>query len=96
MSDVPSDARAGAEDLVREASTQNSVAPAEMESLVDALEKDLETESETARIDEERFLKLEAQTQVLAEAVIAITDTPVTLAPAVRAVKAEMSGKDVK
>jgi cell division protein ZapA (FtsZ GTPase activity inhibitor) len=40
--------------------------------------------------DQERIAKLEAQTHVLSEAVIAITDQSATVAPAVKAVKDEM------
>jgi hypothetical protein len=46
--------------------------------------------SADAAIAEERLVKVETQTRVLSEAVVAITETADTLAPAVQAVKDEM------
>jgi len=46
--------------------------------------------ADVLRTDEERLTKIETQTRVLSEAVVAITDTPPSVAPAVQAVKDEM------
>jgi hypothetical protein len=68
-----------------------------MESLVDAIEKDLGTASDSAPVDEERLSKLEAQTQVLAEAVIAITNQHVRHSRSCRSrSESRGSGNDVK
>ena len=95
MSDVvvPGDARGKASELVRQATERNvgQVTSAEIVSIVDALEHDIVAAADSARIDEARISKIETQTQALAEAVIAMAETAATLAPAVRAVKAEMS-----
>ena len=64
---------------------------AQVETLVDAIKKDLSTLAHKEVDDEDRLAKLETQTQVLAEAVIAITKTEESLAPAISAVKAEMN-----
>ena len=64
---------------------------AQVGTLVDAIKQDLGTLANKGRDDEGRLSKLETQTQVLAEAVIAITKTEETLAPAITAVKAEMN-----
>jgi hypothetical protein len=58
-------------------------------TVVDALTKDLHA-ADQATEDEARLVKIETQTRVLAEAVIAITETAATVAPAVQAVKDEM------
>lgn len=65
---------------------------AQVRTLVDAIKQDLEALAHKEIGDEDRLTKLETQTQVLAEAVIAITKTDETLAPAISAVKAEMHG----
>jgi len=65
---------------------------AQVGALVDAIKQDLESLAHEEIGDEDRLTKLETQTQVLAEAVIAITKTDETLAPAISAVKAEMHG----
>ena len=65
---------------------------AQVVTLVDAIKQDLETLAHKENGDEDRIAKLETQMQVLAEAVIAITKTEETLAPAISAVKAEMHG----
>jgi hypothetical protein len=46
--------------------------------------------SNDAEVAEERLVKIESQTRVLAEAVIAITESSNTVGPAVQAVKDEM------
>jgi hypothetical protein len=58
--------------------------------VVAAVGEDLATVSATAARDEERLAKVEAQTQVLAEAVIAIALVSEDIAPTIKAVKAEM------
>ena len=78
--------------MVREADRQGGNVSSELdrETLVTAVAKDLATVSATAGRDEERLAKVEAQTQVLAEAVIAIAEVSDGIAPTIKAVKAEM------
>jgi hypothetical protein len=79
--------------LVREAVRQSGDgggAELDRETLVAAVAADLATLSGTAGRDEERLAKVEAQTQVLAEAVIAIAKVSDGIAPTIKAVKAEM------
>jgi hypothetical protein len=78
--------------MVREADRQGGNVSSELdrETLVAAVAEDLATVSATAGRDEERLAKLEAQTQVLAEAVIAIAEVSDGIAPTIKAVKAEM------
>lgn len=45
---------------------------AQLGTLIDAVEQDLGTVSDNARLNEERLAKVETQTRVLAEAVIAV------------------------
>jgi hypothetical protein len=73
------------------------VSPETRDTLTHALTRDLNVASDQARVVEERIAKIETQTQVLADAVIAIAATApsVAVAPAVEAVKAEMSGQVV-
>lgn len=59
-------------------------------TLIEALAKDLHAVTDNASVAEERLVKMESQTRVLAEAVIAIAETAETVAPAVQAVKDEM------
>jgi hypothetical protein len=83
-------ARVRAEELVADSDhVGGDVSSGVRRILVNALTKDLSA-ADKATGDEARLVKLETQTHVLAEAVIAITDTPATLAPAVQAVKDEM------
>jgi hypothetical protein len=58
--------------------------------LVNAVTKDLTAADEATGDSEARLAKLEMQTQVLAEAVLAITDTSPAMTTAVQAVKDEM------
>jgi hypothetical protein len=60
------------------------------ETLVAAVAADLATVQATAGRDEERLAKVEAQTRVLAEAVVAIAQVSDGIAPAIEAAKAEM------
>jgi hypothetical protein len=93
MSDeILPDANARALDLVRNVidETGVQVSKIEMGDLVDAVEQDLRTMSDDARLAEARLVKVETQTRVLSEAVVAISETSETLGPAVRAVKDEM------
>jgi hypothetical protein len=78
--------------MVREADRQGGNVSSELdrETLVAAVAEDLATVSATAGRDEERLAKVEAQTQVLSEAVIAIAEVSVGIAPTIKAVKAEM------
>jgi hypothetical protein len=84
------DARAKAEELVAASPLSRLVSAEKRETVVAAVTEDLRATPDQAAIDEERLVKIETQTRVLAEAVIAITDTSDALAPAVQAVKDEM------
>jgi hypothetical protein len=90
--DIPPDAKARALDLVRNVidHTGVQVSTIKFGDLVDAVEQDLRTMSDDASLAEARLAKVETQACVLSEAVVAITETSQTLAPAVRAVKDEM------
>ena len=92
--DIPCDADTNAARLLTKLSDDEFIrlSKAQVGTLVDAIKQDLDTLAYKERDNEERFTKLETQTQVLAEAVIAITKTEETLAPAISAVKAEMHG----
>lgn len=59
-------------------------------SLIQAVGEDMHERADKSKLDEDRLAKVEAQTQALAEAVIAITDPGDAIAPAVQAVKNEM------
>jgi hypothetical protein len=85
------DTRAKAQELVTaSAAAVSDVSVDERQTLVDALARDLLAASNLADAEEERLVKIETQTRVLAEAVIAITATSDAVAPAVQAVKDEM------
>ena len=92
--DTPGTAETKAERPVREASDAEFIQASKAQAgiLVEAVERDMTTLAEKVNDDGNRLAKLETQTQVLAEAVIAITKTDETLAPAISAVKAEMHG----
>jgi hypothetical protein len=91
MTDEDSDAKVRASELARELSTnmQLEVSEADLAVIAEAFEQDLMTPCQR-KDDEDRLEKVETQTQLLAEAVIAITRIEETLAPAVQAVKDEM------
>jgi hypothetical protein len=91
------DARTRAEELVTsitdprdEPLGTTDLSTADRAELIDAVEQDLTATAVDAVAAESRLLKLEAQTRGLAEAVIAITEPSVTVAPAVQAVKDQM------
>jgi hypothetical protein len=65
-----------------------TMSPADVATLVAATVRDI---VQVCHQDEARLNKVEAQTRVLAEAVLAITEPADAVAPAVRAVKSEMS-----
>ncbi len=90
--ETPADLRTRASELVRKVSEHEDrqLSTAEIGVLVDAVEQDLGTVADQAALDEERLARVETQTRVLAEAVLAITETAVSLAPAVQAVRDEM------
>lgn len=75
-----------------EAAVGDIVSPRTRETLTDAITQDLAAANDQAMLDRERLAKVESQTRVLADAVIAIADTgpSVAVAPAVKAVKAEI------
>ena len=66
------------------------VSPVARETLTDAIRQDLDTKADSARVNEARIVKIETQTRVLAEALIAISDPTQNFAIAVQAVKEEM------
>lgn len=92
--DLPGDADTKAARLLTKLSDDEFIrlSKDQVGTLVDAIKEDLDTLAHKETADEDRLAKLETQTQVLAEAVIAITKTEETLAPAISAVKAEMHG----
>jgi hypothetical protein len=81
-----------ATEMVREAVQHGGGMPSEADrrTMVTAIAEDLDATAETDLSTEARLTKVEAQTQVLAEAVIAISEVPVGIAPTIEAVKAEM------
>jgi hypothetical protein len=87
------DLKARVESLIDAASvvTTGHVSLVNRDVLTEALTHDLSAAEDQATSDKERLDKLETQTRVLADAVIAIADTGPSLAvaPAVKAVKAE-------
>ena len=94
VADLTGDAETKAARLLTKLSDDEFIrlSKAQVETLMDAIKQDLDTLAHKEMDDEDRLTKLETQTQVLAEAVIAITKTEETLAPAISAVKAEMHG----
>jgi hypothetical protein len=93
--DAPEDSQTQAAELVRVASDEEFIelSKAQAEILVDAVERDMITLADKVNDDEDRLAKLETQTRVLSEAVIAITRIDERLAPAIRAVQDEMHGR---
>ncbi len=82
-----------AADIVREAHRDTGgdlPSNPQLSIIVAAIKEDLASADVDELNTEERMAKVEAQTQVLAEAVIAIAEVPVGIAPRVEAVKAEM------
>jgi hypothetical protein len=59
-------------------------------TLIEALAQDLHAVTDNANVAEERLVKMESQTRVPGEAVIAIAEPAEAVAPAVQAVKLEM------
>jgi hypothetical protein len=93
--ELPANLKARAAEIVRDlreaASDQRlQQSKEELETVVGSLEQELRVVSADAEAAGERITKIEAQTRVLAEAVIAITDTAIAVAPAIQAVKDEM------
>lgn len=92
------DAHSRADKLV---TARDSLSPAERETIVEAVAEDLRVESEAriaaaavtdaaAEVASARLVKVETQTRVLSDALIAITDQSGAVAPAIKAVKDEM------
>ncbi len=85
--------REKAASLVEAAATEaqavggGAVSPVARQTLTDAVADDLGVAADAA---DERIAKLETQTRVLAEAVLAITDPSESVAAAVKTVKDEM------
>jgi hypothetical protein len=88
----PEDQLERAVEMVRAAARESGSVASEVdcETLAAAVAADLAVVAATAGTDEERLAKVEAQTQVLAEAVIAIAQVSDSIAPTIKAVKAEM------
>jgi len=63
------------------------VSPLDRAALVDAMAADLRTVADQAVIAEQRIVKLETQTRVLTDAVVAMADAAATVAPEVKALK---------
>ena len=89
---VKGDGRTQDSELLKELSEDEFIrlSKAQVATLVAAIKQDLDTLANKRIDDEDRLAKVEKQTRVLAEAVIAIAETPEALALAVRAVKDEM------
>jgi hypothetical protein len=77
--------RAAAEKLVAAVEHHETVSPADRATIVDAMAVDLGTADDHGVITEDRLVKLEAQSQVLTDAVIAITEAAAAVAPAAKA-----------
>ena len=94
VADLTGDAETKAARLLTKLSDDEFIrlSKAQVGALVDAIKQDLATLAHIEINDEDRLSKLETQTQLLAEALIAITKTEETLALAISAVKAEMHG----
>jgi hypothetical protein len=89
MSDERPDVLIKATEIVQRASTEGiaQLSPADVATLVSAVVQDIVHADEN---DEKRLAKVETQTRVLAEAVIALGEPARTLTPAIAAVKAKM------
>ena len=87
-----SDAKAAAVALVQGTTTNSTraLSHAQLAPIIKAVAEDIEVRVTKSVEDEARLAKVEAQTHVLAEAVVAMTETAASLAPAVKAVKDEM------
>lgn len=91
MSGDQSDHRDRAAALVQRVTAgQPPLSNADADALISAVAEDMGTQSEKETLAEERLTKLETQTRVLSDAVIAITDPAEAVAPAIQAVKNEM------
>ena len=88
--DSPADVRAKASEIVEKIERNEPMSDADTTSLIEAVAADLTAGADQAQHDEERLLKVEAQTHALAEAVIALADTIPAVEVAVKAVKGEM------
>jgi hypothetical protein len=90
--DIPGDAALDVARLLPELSDDEFIrlSKEQVVTLVDAIKQDLDTLAHKEIGDEDRIAKLEAQTHLLAEAVIAIAKTAGTRAPAISAVEAGM------
>ena len=83
-----SDAKAAAVTLVQGATS--NLSSAQLAPIIRAVAEDIEDRVTKSAQDEARLAKVEAQTHVLAEAVVAMTETAASLGPAVKAVRDEM------
>jgi len=92
MTEIAGDAISKDRALLKELSEDEFIrlSKAQVGTLVDAIKHDLETLAHKGMSDNDRLAKVEMQTRVLAQAVVAIAETPEALPAAVRAVKAEM------
>ena len=71
--DLPA-VRAKASEIVEKMPREQPMSEADTTALIEAVAADLATGATKAKHDEERLLKVEAQTHALAEAVIAMAD----------------------
>ena len=90
--DLPSDAAAKAVALVQMIADQTggTLSNAQLAPVIRAVAQDLQNGADKAAADEERLTEVETQTRVLSEAVMAMTETADSPAPAVKVVKDEM------
>ena len=80
-----------AQQIVRGTSFFASASAQVQQEIVDALTHDLAVQADHAQLAKERLMKVEAQTRVLAEAVIAMATKPAEeVASAINAVKLAM------
>jgi hypothetical protein len=82
-----SELRAASEKLVEAAEHDNTVSPSDRAMIVDAMAADLGSADDRAIIAEDRLVRLEAQTRVLTDAVVAMTEAAAAVAPAAKALK---------
>jgi hypothetical protein len=92
LSDPPNHRTAEAVALVQKVGESHGLSTAAMAPIIRAVAQDLEDAADKAARHEARLTKLEKQTRVLAEALLAITETPdaLVLSAAIKAVKDEM------
>jgi hypothetical protein len=83
--------RVQAEALITVTGQVGNMSPAQREMIVDAIAEDLGVASDRQKAVEDRLAKLETQSRVGAEAVMAIASNAEAMAVAAQAVQTEMS-----